>query len=89
MSEDIQDVQTAQRRLPDRLHTKCSECDTQLTISPSLSMQMGGDSGHVTCPNCKTFLHVQLGECETTTEKWSRLIARNNVSQGLPTGGAR
>ena len=87
---DIQDIQPGQplaRRLPDRIQTKCSECSHPMTIGPSPSMQMGGNSGHATCPHCKTFLHVQLGECETTTEKWTQWMART-ANRNVPGGDA-
>ena len=87
---DIQEIQPGQpltRRLPERIETKCSECGSRLIIGPSPSMQMGSNSGHATCPHCKTFLHVQLGECETTTERWQKWMARM-VNRNAPGGDA-
>jgi len=41
-------------------------------------MQMGINSGHVTCPKCKAFLHVEILEGdEASTELFDQWLARD------------
>ena len=61
----------------DRLRTHCCECKYPFRIGRSLSMRMGMNSGHVTCPRCNAFLHVeQLEGDEASTELWEKYVAR-------------
>lgn len=63
-----------------KLRTRCCKCDHPMTIGRSLSMQMGMNSGHVTCPQCKTFLHVEeLEGDEAWTEEWDSYMKRVGV----------
>ena len=38
----------------------CPGCKKQLWAAPSMSMQMGMNSGHGTCPRCKMFFHLEI-----------------------------
>lgn len=59
------------------LQTKCCACEHAFRIRPSISMQFGINSGHVTCPKCKEFLHVeQLEGNAAWTMRWNDFIAR-------------
>lgn len=59
------------------LETKCCACDHAFRIRPSLSMQMGINSGHVSCPKCKEFLHVEILEGNAAwTERWTDYVQR-------------
>jgi len=60
-----------------KLVTRCCKCDLPFQIFPSMSMQMGVNTGHVTCPKCKAFLHVEILEGnEAWTEPWEKYIDR-------------
>ena len=60
-----------------RLRTRCGECQYEFYIGLSLAMQMGMNSGHCTCPQCKTFLHAEILEGdEAWTEKFDKHLAR-------------
>ncbi len=64
------------------LRTRCCECGKKFYIRPSLSMQLGHNSGHCTCTKCKTFLHVELLEGdEAWTEEWDRWLKRTSEVQ--------
>jgi hypothetical protein len=45
-----------------RLRTRCGACQHEFYCGRSLSMQMGLNSGHCSCPKCNTFLHVECLE---------------------------
>lgn len=45
-------------------------CGHGFELGPSLAMQMGLNSGHVTCPACHTFHHVELAGDGATVEPW-------------------
>lgn len=63
-----------------KLRTRCCECQYPMLIGRSISMQMGMNSGHVTCPKCKEFLHVeQLEGDEVSTERWTDYSKRMEV----------
>jgi hypothetical protein len=38
----------------------CPVCATTLGVRPGLSMHSGWNSGHGTCPRCRTFLHLEI-----------------------------
>jgi hypothetical protein len=59
--------------------TICCVCKRELTFRPSLAMQCGMNSGHLTCPGCKTFLHIEIMEGDrANSEKWDDYLAREN-----------
>lgn len=63
-----------------RLRTRCCACSHPMQIGMSLAMQMGHNSGHVTCPKCREFLHVErLEGDEAWTERWEDFLRRNCV----------
>lgn len=49
-----------------------------MLVRPSLSMQNGINSGHGSCLDCKTFLHLTLNDAgtEIETEPWADYEAR-------------
>lgn len=61
-----------------RYPTACCKCGHEFQIGASIAMQLGMNSGHATCPKCKTFLHVELTEDETAavTEEWESWLDR-------------
>lgn len=58
------------------LPTRCCVCQHSFSIRPSISMQMGINSGHVSCPACGEFLHVEALECEAWNERWADYLQR-------------
>ena len=48
--------------LKKRYSGECSECGEDFEAAPSLFMQIGQNSGMITCPNCKIFLEVEIDE---------------------------
>lgn len=65
--------------MPGKRHpTICCECGHEFPIGASISMQMGSNSGHATCPKCDTFLHISLNEHQTAaiSEEWCAWLAR-------------
>lgn len=65
------------------LRTRCCQCNHPFQIRPSLSMQMGRNTGHASCPNCKTFLHVEILEGdEAWTEPWDQYVQREKYGPG-------
>lgn len=77
-------VQTIQGDVPQRgaspdsrYRATCCECGKELSFRPSIAMQAGMNSGHLTCPKCHTFLHVEIAEGDrAATEKWTDYIER-------------
>lgn len=64
--------------------TRCCKCGHPFRIKPSLSMQHGINSGHVSCPKCKEFLHVELLEGdEAWTEAWQAYLSRTKYGPGM------
>lgn len=60
-----------------RLRSRCCACGHPLSLGRSIAMEFGVNSGHVTCPACHEFLHVeQLEGDEAATEKWDEYIDR-------------
>jgi hypothetical protein len=59
-----------------------------MSIGRSLAMRMGMNTGHVTCPKCESFLHVeQLEGDSASTERWERFVARElNHGTGRASG---
>jgi len=51
------------------INTRCCKCSHEFQFHPSLSMQCGMNSGHLTCPKCNTFLHVEILEGDVA---WSQ-----------------
>jgi hypothetical protein len=67
---------TATSPPPGYLPTRCCSCQRAFHIRPSLMMRMGINTGHVTCPGCAEFLHVEVLECEAWTERWNDWLAK-------------
>ena len=45
----------------ERYDFNCPKCPKQLWASPSIMMTgFGENSGHGTCPDCKTFFHLEI-----------------------------
>jgi hypothetical protein len=61
------------------LPTRCCACQRGFHIRPSLSMQMGINSGHVTCPGCGAFLHVEALEGEAWTQRWDEWLQKGGA----------
>lgn len=65
-----------------RLRTHCSVCQHEFYIGLSIAMQMGMNTGHCTCPRCKTFLHVEILEGDAAwTEAWDKYLKRTDVNK--------
>lgn len=59
------------KELKEKYDFKCSECGKELWFKPSLAMQFNLNSGHCSCPDCKTFLHLFINENnEGMSEEW-------------------
>lgn len=43
----------------------CPACRSELSATPSWLMQTGVNSGHITCPECLSFLHLQINASNT------------------------
>jgi hypothetical protein len=57
--------------------TFCCVCKLEIRFRLSLAMQCGMNTGSITCPGCKTFLHVEIMEGDRgCTEKFSDYVAR-------------
>jgi hypothetical protein len=75
------------RLLPRLMPTRCCVCGHGFRIGPSIAMQLGGDGGHVHCPKCTAFLHVQLLEAgDVATERYDDWIERV-APDAVPRGG--
>ena len=61
------------------LPTHCCACGRKFSVRPSIAMLLGVNSGHVTCPGCGEFLHVEALECEASTERFSDWLQRTRV----------
>lgn len=60
-----------------RLRTRCCACDLEFYIGASISMRMGMNTGHCSCPKCETFLHVEILEGDMAwTERHSEWCKR-------------
>ena len=46
--------------LKDRYPTICPLCGNDFNIIPSMFMTMGLNTGCVSCPSCRSFLHVEI-----------------------------
>lgn len=63
--------------LADTLSIACPTCAHAFGIGPSLMMRLGVNSGHCTCPGCKTFLHVEAtGSGTASGEPWDDYAKR-------------
>jgi hypothetical protein len=75
-----------------RLRTRCAVCKHEFYIGASIAMRMGLNTGHCTCPSCKTFLHCELLEGdEAWTERhsdWLKRAAGISDRVDLQSGGA-
>jgi len=70
--------QTTLPPIDGRLRSACSQCHREFYIGKSLAMQMGMNSGHCTCPDCKTFLHVEILEGDAAwTEPYADFLKRS------------
>ncbi len=59
------------------LRTRCCVCGCDIRFAPSISMQLGANTGHLTCPDCKAFLHVEVLEGnDAWSERWEDYIQR-------------
>lgn len=59
------------------LVTRCCQCQHPMSIAASIAMLMGMNTGHVTCPKCHAFLHVEVLEGnEAWTELWNDYVER-------------
>lgn len=58
-----------------------------MLVAPSFSMRGGINSGHGTCLDCKTFLHLSLNEAgtEIEAEPWADYEARGFKPQPFKT----
>ena len=61
----------------------CPGCKKQLWAAPSKFMQRGVNSGHGTCPRCKTFFHLEIvpdldGEV-MQAEDWQKYMKRQKA----------
>ena len=66
----------------ERIQTRCSVCQHPFSIRPSMAMRCGMNTGHVGCPKCDEFLHVELLEGnEAWTEPFADYLARINLTQ--------
>jgi len=59
---------------------RCAVCNSDFTIEPSILMEMGFNVGHTSCPNCNTFLHLEImpdiNGIQMKSETWDSLSAR-------------
>lgn len=80
MNDEVQDLRDRQiTARPPIYRTRCGKCGHDFRIGPSMSMQMGHNSGCVSCPKCDQFLHVELLEGdEAWTEPWDQFLKRTN-----------
>lgn len=46
--------------LKDKYDFTCAKCGHPMQFAPSISMQMGINTGHATCSKCNTFLHLEI-----------------------------
>lgn len=64
-----------------RLRTHCSECQHEFYIGLSMAMKMGMNTGHCTCSQCKTFLHVEILEGDAAwTESFEKYLKRTRAN---------
>ena len=64
----------------DRYSCVCVQCGYEFEAARSLWMDMGLNSGHGSCPKCRTFLHLEIeggldGE-RMVSELWELYLAR-------------
>lgn len=71
----------------ERLPFKCVGCGKELWAHRSIMMHMGRNSGHGSCTQCKTFMHLKVSECGTKMEAmdWDEYMM-NHHSDGKPVG---
>lgn len=73
-------MKTKLQPIDGRLRTNCSECKREFYIGKSMAMQMGMNTGHCTCPSCKTFLHVEILEGDAAwTEPFDNYFKRTKA----------
>lgn len=54
----------------------CSECGNEMGVAPSWAMQSGLNSGHGSCLECKTFLHLWIDGDEIKSEPFETYKVR-------------
>lgn len=56
----------------------CPVCKVIQHAEPSISMKLGGDSGHGSCSNCGEYLHLTLKEngLHFDVETWDQYLER-------------
>jgi uncharacterized Zn-finger protein len=68
--------------LKERYNFNCPSCKKGLFAKPGMAMLSGLNSGHGTCPYCKTFFHLRIDENN------ERMIAQDwNKFMENPSGG--
>lgn len=64
---------------------ECCGCKAILHFSLSPAMQLGLNTGHLTCPHCKTFMHVEIAEGDrAATEPWGEYVQRETYGVAQP-----
>lgn len=63
---------------------KCPKCKKDLWAAPSIMMTgFGRNSGHGTCPDCKTFFHLEIKGSlkgkEMVSMKWNDFLKREGI----------
>ena len=72
-----------------RLRTACSECQAEFYVGLSISMQMGMNTGHASCPKCNTFLHIEILEGDAAwTEPFDKYLKRTGTMVPVENGDA-
>lgn len=69
------ETETEQKRYPCR----CAVCSYEFHAAKSILMEdWGMNSGHGSCPGCKTFLHLEMSDSGESmrSEKWEKWLAR-------------
>lgn len=80
---------TTLKPIEGRLRSACSECGAEFYVGLSISMQMGMNSGHASCPKCSTFLHIEILEGDAAwTEPFEKYLKRSGVSIPVENGDA-
>lgn len=64
------------------LKTRCCKCGHHFQFHPSIAMLSGMNSGHLSCPQCSTFLHVEMLEGDVA---WSQDFKEYAAGAGIAT----
>lgn len=63
-----------------RLRTRCAQCNAEFYCGLSLAMQFGHNSGVANCPQCQTFLHIEILEGDAAwTEEFQAYLKRTGT----------